>query len=50
MLFFINFEKKFNLFRKSRNNKLILSNIKKVNLLKQVYKNITKIQEKTVNY
>ena len=40
---FINFEKKPNLFQKQRDNKSVLSAIKEINTLKQIYKNIIKI-------
>ena len=43
-LFFTNFEKKLNLFRKSKDNKLTQSAIKKIRRSKQIYKNIIKIQ------
>ena len=43
MKFFDNFGKEPNLFKKLRNNKLIYLIIKKMNVLKQIHKNIIKI-------
>ena len=43
MLFFTNFRKKPNLFKKSSNNRSSQSTIEKANKLKQIYKNIRKI-------
>ena len=40
MLFLINFERKLNLFKKLKNNKLVQSAIKRAYILKQIYKNI----------
>lgn len=50
ILFFVNFRKKLNLFKKSKDIKLAQLAFKKTNILKQIYKNITKIQKKSVNY
>lgn len=43
MLFFFNFKKEFNLLRSLKHNKLAQSAIEKVNILKEIYKNIIKI-------
>ena len=50
MLFFINFRNEANLFRRLRNNKLIYLAIKKISILKQIYKSIKKMLEKFANY
>ena len=49
-LFFINFKKKVNLFRRLKDNKPVQSTIKKINTLKQIYKNIIRISKKSENY
>ena len=49
-LFFINFKKKVNLFRRLKDNKSVQSTIKKINTLKQIYKNIIRISKKSENY
>ena len=43
MLSFANFEKKLNIFKKLKNNKLVQSVFKRASILKQIYKNIIKI-------
>ena len=45
-----NFRKDFNLFKKPKDNKFAYSAIKKVCILKPIFKNIMKIQKKFANY
>ena len=50
MLFFINFRKESNLFKKLKNNKSVQLTIKKLSKLIQIYKTITKIKKKCTYY
>ena len=50
ILFFTNFEKKSNLFKIFKNNRLIQLVIKKTSILKQILENIIKKQEKSANH
>ena len=50
MVFFPNFKKEPKLLRRLKDNKLVQSAIKKINLLKQINNNVIKIQEKSTNY
>ena len=49
-LFLTNLRKKSNLFKRLRDNRLAQSAINKIGILKHIYKNILKIQEKFIYY
>ncbi len=49
-LFFVNYNKKSNLFKKKRTHSLAQSIIKKVTTLKKIYDNILKMQKKLIKY
>ncbi len=49
-LFFVNYSKKLNFFEKKRTHLFAQSAIEKIAILKKIYNNISKIQEKSVKY
>ena len=50
ILFIGNLRKQPKLFEKLRDNRLVQLTIEKINILKQIYENITKMLEKSANY
>ncbi len=50
ILFFANYNKKLNLFRKERTHLLAQSIIKRVETLRKVHDNISKMQERSIKY
>ncbi len=49
-LFFVNYNKEFNLFKKERKHLLTQLAMKRVATLKKIYDNILKMQEKSIKY
>jgi hypothetical protein len=49
-LFFVNYSKKLNLFKKEQRHLLTWSTINRIATLKKVYNNISKMQEKSIKY
>jgi len=49
-LFFVNYNKKLNLFKKERTHLLAQSIIKRVATLKRIHDNILKMQERLIKY
>ncbi len=50
ILFFVNYSKKLNLFKKERTHLLAQLVIKRVTTLKKIYDNILRMQEKLIKY
>ncbi len=50
ILFFVNYNKKLNLFKKERTHLLTQLIIKKIATLKKIYDNILKMQERLIKY
>ncbi len=48
--FFVNYDKKFNLFKKERTHLLAQLAIKRVTTLKKIHDNILRMQEKLIKY
>jgi predicted DNA-binding protein YlxM (UPF0122 family) len=48
--FFVNYNKKLNLFKKERKHLLTQSIIKRVTILKKIHDNILKMQERSIKY
>ncbi len=49
-LFFVNYNKKLNLFEEERTHMLAQLAIEKIETLKKIYDNITKMQERSTRY
>jgi len=49
-LFFVNYNKEFNLFKKEQKHLLAQLVIEKVAILKRIYNNILKMQKKSIKY
>jgi len=49
-LFFVNYNKEFNLFEEERRHLLAQSIIKKIATLKRIHDNILKMQERSIKY
>ncbi len=49
-LFFVNYNKEFNLFKKEQKHLLTQLIIERIAILKKIYDNISKMQEKLIKY
>ncbi len=49
-LFFVNYNRKFNLFKEERKHLLAQLIIERVEILKKIYDNILKMQKKSIKY